>query len=68
MDKAIPNRRHSMASGSSEDRAESRESGSGTTAAGHARGMEAEACLKCAAYGYFCSPGCREWQEYGEEA
>lgn len=68
MDKTIPDRRHGMASGFGADRAESREGGSGTVTPGHARGMEEKACLKCLAYGNFCSAGCREWGTFGEKA
>lgn len=69
MDKTVPNWRHGMAGGSGEDRKKSRESSGGATTAGHARGMEkAETCVKCLAYGNFCSAGCREWETYGEGA
>lgn len=67
MGEALPARRPAMASSISANRQKPGPSGSGATRGGYGRAVEeTESCLKCLAYGNYCSAGCREWAEFGE--
>ena len=60
--------RGGMVRKASEDRAATRESGGRSVKSGRNRGMEKAPCAACMKeVRGFCSGGCREWWEFGEE-